>query len=512
MIFLLASRFLGVIREALIAAIFGQGVVTDLYQYGFAITDVLYFLIAGGALSASFIPIFTELLKTDRESEAWELFSAVTTLMTVATLILISVAWVLTPAFVHWYCPLAKDPALIVTMSRIVLPAQFAFLIGGLLFGSLYARGVFSVPGLGPNIYNLGLIFGAAVLSQFIQPGILGVCWGAVIGAFVGNLIIPGFVMARQGAQFRISFDTKSEHVRKVFKLMLPVILGLSLPAVYMFILRYATGIYNIDGLTTAASNANTIMQAPLGIFGQGMAIAAFPALSQFFALGQMDKYRAQLVGTLRTVLYLCLPVSIYLIAAAPQVIQALYEHRKFTHADTLRTAPILAAFSFGIFAWCLHPVLMRGFFSIQQTKRPIIITTLTVFLFCGLCQVVAMLNLPFIYMPLAGSVSALVMVIALFVSLQRQIGAIDIKGIISTGLRSLVACLVPAGVVFSLYQLLSPYQILNNPIVDKLGVFFTFCLFGWIYYAITRKFGMTESEYVTRAMSRFDRRGQTPS
>ncbi|MCC7229906.1 MAG: hypothetical protein IT203_05895, partial [Fimbriimonadaceae bacterium] len=299
MLSLLLSRVLGLVRDAIIAGKFGSNGFTDSYRLAFSIPDLLFFLIAGGALSSAFSPVFSEYLHTEREEEAWHIFSVVTTLMSLLVIVFIIFAWIFATPLSHAIAPgkSAEWIPYIVQMSRIVLPAQFAFFIGGLMFGTLYAHQRFAVPGLGPNIYNIGIIFGAVVISAFVTPGVVGMSWGALVGAFVGNLLIPYLAMRQIGVRYKFSLDIKHSGVRKVFKLMLPVVLGLSLPGVYALIMQ-AFGSYYPDGVNTYLEYANKLMQAPLGIFGQSLAIAVFPALSQFFAQKQMDAYRNQLTST----------------------------------------------------------------------------------------------------------------------------------------------------------------------------------------------------------------------
>ncbi len=264
---------------------FGLNGTTDAYRLAFAVPDAIFFLVAGGALSSAFIPVFSSFLHTDKEDEAWELFNVVVTVMSIAVIVLVGVAWIFAPTLISHYAA-GKDPSLfplIVRMTRIILPAQFAFFIGGLMIGTLYARQRFVMPGLAPNIYNIGIILGAFVFSMFVTPGIVGMSWGALFGAFAGSLLLPLWAVYRLGGRYRPSLNVRAPGVKKVFALMLPVVLGLSLPAVYGLIMQSLASKYP-EGINTAVDLANRLMQAPLGVFGQSLALAAFPALSQFFA------------------------------------------------------------------------------------------------------------------------------------------------------------------------------------------------------------------------------------
>jgi putative peptidoglycan lipid II flippase len=505
---LFLSRILGLVRDMVMSGQFGAGAAADAYRLSFQVPDLLFFLVAGGALSSAFIPVFSEYWHTDRRSEAWHVFSAVVTVMSTAVLAACALAWI-------WAGPLAqalapgKSPAeieVIAYLSRIVLPAQFAFLIGGLMFGTLYARQVFAVPGLGPNVYNLGIIFGALVISQFVFPPISGMSWGATLGAIVGNLLIPLWALQRMGWEFRPSFDVRHPGVAKVFRLMLPVVLGLSLPGVYGLIMQYFGSFYQ-TGVNAALSYANLLMQAPLGVFGQSLALAAFPALAQFFAQSKEAMFKDQLERTLRTTLYLSLPVTALFLAAAPTVVAAIYRHGAFTQADTDRVAWLLQLFAIGVWAWCLHPVLMRAFFARHDSVTPIVIGTVTTGVFFALCQILRSTDLSYGAMPLAGSLSAIVLVGLLMVVLARRLGGLDFAALGTTFAKASLASAAFGAVSYGLLQL----PLAQNGGVNKLasvGLLLAMCLPGaWLYYGLTRWMRMPETDALDRAFGRINRK-----
>ena len=501
---LLLSRVLGLVRESIISGKFGADGLTSAYFQSFKIPDLLFFLIAGGALSSAFIPVFSEYLHTQREREAWHIFSVVTTFMSILVVAFIVAAWIFAVPLSQIIFP-GTQPEMIqyvAQMSRIVLPAQFAFFIGGIMFGTLYANHRFSVPGLGPNIYNIGIIFGALVVSAFVTPSVSGMSWGALAGAFIGNILIPLIALRSIGVQFKPSLDLKHPGVKKVFKLMLPVVLGLSLPGVYSMIMD-SFGSYYHEAVISYLDYANKLMQAPLGIFGQSLAIAVFPALTQFYAQGRMDMYRDQLSKTMRTVLYLTVPISVVMFVMAPQVVGIMLEHGKFDAEDAAATARCLQLFAIGIPAWCLHPVLMRGFFAIQSTVTPIVLGTMTTGLFIALIYCLRVLNIGFYALPLAGSISAICLVIALVIAVAPKIGGLDLKGFGVTAGKALIGAtglgLLGAGVAYTqLGQSIAGHKL--NTILVGGGVFL---IGAWIYYFITKALGMPESQYLARAMQR---------
>lgn len=498
------SRFLGLIRDAIIAGKFGSNEFTDAYRLAFSVPDLLFFLIAGGALSSAFIPVFSEYLHTDREEEAWKVFSVVATLMSVVTLVFVVVAMIFSTQLAHIVAPGKPDSVipLIAYMSRIVLPAQFAFFVGGLMFGTLYAKQIFAVPGLGPNVYNLGIIFGAVALSGLFTPGVVGMSWGALGGAIVGNLIIPGWAMMKIGAKYKFSLDYRHPGVKKVFKLMLPVVLGLSLPGVYALVMQ-AFGSYYHAGVNTVLEFSNKLMQAPLGIFGQSLAIGIFPTLTQFFAEKRMDAFRGQLAATMRTVMFMTIPISTLMAVMAIPISAAMYRHGQFTMDATVQVGECLQLFALGIPAWCLHPILMRGFFAIQDSKTPIILGTVTTVVFVGCVFTLRYTPLSYRALPLASSISAIFLVILLSLALRRRVGPLGSRGIVRTAAKSLLAS-VPVAVVGALVAH-TPLErlIVGSKLAQLGGVGLVFIIAGWAFYLCARALKMPEAETITRGLNR---------
>jgi putative peptidoglycan lipid II flippase len=510
MLSLFLSRVLGIVRDQAMLWTFGMTIYTDAYRWAFQIPDLMFFLIAGGALSSAFIPVFSEYLHTGREEDAWKVFSVVVTVMSLVVLAFILLAAAFAPELTRLVVPFDRADQvrpLIAHMSRILLPTQFAFFIGGIMFGTLYARQRFAVPGLGPNIYNLGIILGAVVLSQFFSPGVIGMAWGALLGACVGNLLIPMLAMRGIGVRFKPSLDTSHPGVRKVFRLMLPVVLGLSLPGVYGLIMQALSSAFQA-GTATALDVANRLMQAPLGIFGQSLAIAVFPALSQFFAQNRMADYSRQLSSTLRTVVYITVPISTLMLILAPDVVTVLYQYgTRFQEAEAARVADALRMFALGITAWCLHPVLMRGFFAIQTTTTPIVLGTVTTLIFGSLAWAFIQTPLGYLGLPLASSLSAMILAAMLLASISRKVEDLDVGGLATTIAKAVVAALPMAAVLIVAVWIVPAGEGIGRNVMSlvRLG---GFGLIGaWAYYFASLALGMDETKFINRALGKLRRR-----
>lgn len=504
---LLLSRVLGIVRDMIMAWRFGQNAETDAYRLAFQIPDLLFYLVAGGALSSAFIPVFSEYLHTNREKEAWKLFSVVTTAMSLLILALIAICWVFALPLAGLVAPgkPVDDLPLIAAMSRILLPAQFAFFIGGLMFGTLYARQVFSVPGLGPNIYNLGIIFGALVISNFVVPGVMGMSWGALIGAVLGNLIVPMWAMVRMGSHFRPSLELSHPGVKKVFKLMIPVVAGLSLPAVYALVLQYFATFYGQAGINSAIDYANRLMQAPLGVFGQSLALAAFPALAQFYAQKRMDAFGSQLQKTLSTVVYLSVPVAALFLFFAEPIVDAVFQHGRFTDENSKAVAACLQYFAIGVAPWCMQPVLMRAYFAVQNTLTPILMGTVTTIVFIVMAAVLTSLRVGYTMLPLAGSVASIMLVVMLLAGIGRLSPQMVRSELVKESLLALIAALVVTAIPFVIWKVWMPNIPAGFGAVAAFGALFFFV--AWGYYAVTKAMKLPQTAYVDRAMAKLNRK-----
>ena len=377
MVTVLLSRILGVLRDAIISHYFGRGPQTDAYNAAFTVPDLLFYLLQSGALSSTIVPILTEYRSQGKDKSADKTVSIVASTIFVFIGLLICIMWInaraltvmLNPGFVADEATLHRI-ALAVPLTRVLLPAQMFFFLGGLMMGVLYSRKQFLIPALGPVIYNSGIIFGGVVLHRWL--GIHGLVWGAIGGAFLGNFLLPFIAVNRLGVKLRPSLDVTHPAAMKVWRMLLPIGLGVALPNIDQMVNK-AFASYLGPGDTTAIMNAYRLMLLPIGIFAQAMALAIFPTLSGQAAEKNIPAMRRTMNQSLRNILFLTVPASGLMFLLAAPIITFLYESGQFTHADTLATAPALMALSLGIFAWSCQSLLTRGFYALQNSKVPVI-------------------------------------------------------------------------------------------------------------------------------------------
>ena len=438
----LLSRLLGLVRDQVIAGQLGVGVQTDAYTAAFKVPDLLMYLVAGGALSSTFIPVFKEYLHLKKHRAAWQTFSVVATVTVVLATVFVILAEIYTPWFVHilnaGYD--AQRIRLTVPLTRIVLPAQIFFLLGGLLMGTLNARGQFLIPALSSSIYNLGIIFGAVVLYPFV--GLSGLMWGALGGAFIGNFALQIVPVARLGMRYRPSLAILHPGAVKVWRLMLPILLGVSLPNVDQIINGYFASELS-KGSQSAMQFAIRLMLIPIGIFAQGMGIAILPTMSSLAAGGQRKEFRATTNQALRIILFLTVPSSALLYLLAVPTVTLLFQHKNFTPEATLLTALPLRFYALGIFAWSAQAILTRAFYAMQDSRTPVVSGTVMTAVFIGMnWLVVHTLHWGVAGLALATSIAATLHMAVMYILLRRRTkGLLDGRLLISV-VKTLAATL----------------------------------------------------------------------
>jgi len=415
----LASRLLGFFREWTVAHQVGSNAITDSYYAAFTLPDFLNYLVAAGSLSLTFIPVFAQYVAEDREEEGWRVFSTVICVMGLALVALVALAEILTPQLATLIAPGfgPAEKARLIFLTRLMLPAQICFYLGGILSAVQYAKAQFVVPSLAPLIYNLGVILGGVFLSPKI--GIMGFAVGVLAGAATGNFLLQVYGSRRAGARFRPNFDIRHPGFRLFLKLAIPIMLALSLSFADDWIVRWF-GSYLQPASITWLSYSKTLMRVPLGVVGQAVGVASFPVLAQLYSQKKFEEFNNTLNATLKGLTLLLVPVSALTIAQSSPLVYLVFSHTRLRGPDFEATASTLALFSVGMFAWGAQNILARGFYATQDTLTPAVVGTALTFL-----------NLPVYWLlvrraqhlglAMASSLGIIVYTIVLFALLNRS-------------------------------------------------------------------------------------------
>ncbi|GCE10666.1 lipid II flippase MurJ [Tengunoibacter tsumagoiensis] len=389
----IASRVLGLLRTAMFTGILGSGKFSDAYIQASLIPDTVFAIVAGGALSSAFIPVFTRYMTGEQDEDgAWHIANTALTVTTTIMIILAAIAMIFAPAIIGPLNP-DKDPATVALMASLmrIMFLQSIILGAGVIVNAvLNAQQEFTLPAIGIILYNIGPVVGllpGLILNISGHPNPTFAVYCASMGIVLAAALqvgvqIPG--LAKVGMHFKPSFDWKHPAVIQIGRQMLPRILNAAMLSSSIFVDRYLIGLLGValigtkihsDGLNTDYYQAFQLVLLPVGIFGQAMTTAAFPTLAEYVSRKKMDRVRDLILETLRSILYLSIPSSIGLIILGLPVIQALLQHGAFSLEAANATSIPLAFFAIGLAGMAAVEVLTRSFYAMSDTKTPVAIS-----------------------------------------------------------------------------------------------------------------------------------------
>ncbi|MGB7600826.1 MAG: murein biosynthesis integral membrane protein MurJ [Candidatus Sulfotelmatobacter sp.] len=369
------SRVIGYVREAYIAYAFGAGAQTDAYVAAFTLPDWLNYIVAGGAASITFISIYTRFLAENRDADAKKTFSVVITVMTTVMIIGTAVTEIFTPQFVRWmfrgFSPAQVD--LTVHLTRILLPAQIFFYVGGVVSAVLLSHRLFLFPAFGPLLYNVFIIFGGVITGRHL--GIASLAYGALLGSVVGPFLASVVGAARIGTGYKPSFDIMNPAFREWVKLSVPLMLGVSLVTADDWILRHyaASGIGDIARL----NYAKRLFAVPIAVLGQATGQASLPFFARLFNEKRLKEFATTVNDSVYRVAAASFLATGWMMAAAFPLIDLVYRRGRFTLSDTQTTAVYFFWFSLSLALWSAQGLYARAFYAAGDTLTPMVAVTL---------------------------------------------------------------------------------------------------------------------------------------
>jgi putative peptidoglycan lipid II flippase len=373
----IASRFLGFLREWTVAHQVGANAYTSAYYAAFTLPDFVNYLLAGASLSVIFIPVFTKYLAEGKEDEGWYVFSTVITFVTLLLIVVVGVGEVLAPQIVEITAPgfAPTEKARVVFLTRLMLPAQICFVLGSVMAAVQYAKQQFLIPSLAVVVYNTFIVIGGWTLARRI--GMTGFALGVVAGAILGNLLLQIYGARRAQARFSPNLNLRHPGFKLFLKLAVPVMLALSLTFTDTWIIRWF-GSYLEAASITWLQYGKLLMQVPLTALGQAVGVVSFPILARLYAEGRHEEFDRLLSGVMKALLFLIVPVSALVIAQSEPIVYLVFSHTRLKGPDVAATAAALAMFSLGMFAWAGQYLLSRGFYAIHNSWTPALVGTAT--------------------------------------------------------------------------------------------------------------------------------------
>ncbi len=369
----LLSRGIGFVREGLLAYQVGASGTADAYYAAFQLPDLLNYFLAGGALSTAFLPLYAKLRAGDEAGAERLLATVLGTLGLLAVCATVAL-WFAADALVALQFPDfdADKQALTAQLTRIVLPAQIFFVVGGVLQASLLARGRFAAAALAPLVYNGCIVLGGVLLAPSL--GVAGFSWGALAGAVLGPFAIP-WLDARRRVRIGVRVAPRDPDFVRYAVLAAPLMFGLTLLTVDEWYDRWFGGLLG-DGAIASLVFARRLMGASVAVVGQAIGQAAMPALANLWAAGRLAELDRVLGLTLRAALALGILAGAATVALAGPLVELVYHRGAFNPEDAARVTGLLMIFSAAVPAWVAQQIAVRGFYARGQTWRPMLLGT----------------------------------------------------------------------------------------------------------------------------------------
>ena len=370
----LASRILGFLRDLVVAQAFGAGPATDAFFVAFRLPNLLRRLVAEGALSSAFIPVFTEYLTTRSRAELIRMFRAVAGAM-IVVLAVLTIAGVLgAPLLVRVMAPgFFADPAtgtLTVRLTRLMFPYLLFVGLGALAMGMLNAHRHFVTPALAPVMLNLaiiGAVFG--VVPHLAEP-VFGLAVGVLVGG-LGQLAIQLPALARRGLLVVPALDRHHPAVARIVRLMTPVALGQSATQLNILVDTVIAS-FLVGGSVSYLYYADRLVEFPLGVFGIAIATAVLPTLSEQAASRNPAALRATLSFAQRLAAFICLPAAVGLLLLREPLVRVLYQRGEFGPLETAQTAWALGFYALGLVGFASVKIGAQAFYALGDTRTPV--------------------------------------------------------------------------------------------------------------------------------------------
>jgi putative peptidoglycan lipid II flippase len=482
----LLSRLLGLVRDHLLARTFGassgEGIFNlDAYYAAFRIPDLLYNLLIFGAISAAFIPIFTQYKKSRELNKAWEFASNMMHLMLIFILVVAGVAYLFAPQLANLVAAGFDGETfdLTVRLMRIMLLSPIIFSFSAIFISIQDSFKVFFWRSLAPIFYNLGIIFGILYFAQDL--GVVGVTWGVIIGALL-QLVVQLPALKTVGYKHIWLLDSKRSDVRKAFRLIVPRVIGLSLTQITL-IVNTLIASFLVTGSITIFYFADNLQAVPLGIIGISFAITSFATLSELAMEKTPSAFVSEISRVTHKVLFLIIPATLGMLFLRAKIIDVILVAGKFTAADATILQAVLGFLLVSLFAQSLIPLFSRGFYAYHNTKTPVMTAVLGSLVSIGGSYLLAIrLGMGVVGIGIAFSVGSILNFVLLYILMCGKC-----KEGIFDWLNVLKMILAGAFMYGALY-LVGDYVSYGGRLIDRMGILALLTLVGMISYFVAAR------------------------
>jgi putative peptidoglycan lipid II flippase len=470
----MTSRVLGLVRDQVLSYYFGASDAMDAYRVGFRFPNLFRDLFAEGAMSAAFVPTFTRHLAESGKASAWRLASLVITTLVVITGTIVLLGIALADPLVHAlagkYAAVPGKLELTITLTRIMFPTLTLIALAAALMGMLNSLRHFFIPALSPAMFNVVTILVAVLIVPFslpadataargtpgeiaaLGPAITIVAISTVLGG-VAQLALQLPTLAREGFRFRPLFDWSDPGLRRVLLLMGPGTIGLAATQLNLVVnMALAT---RESGAQTWLDLAFRLMYLPIGLFGVSIATAVLPTVSSHVVARDTRGSRNTVSDGLALMMALNIPATVGLVVLAVPIVRVIFEHGRFTSADTLATAAALRFYALGLVGYSVVRIASPTFYALGRNRIPVIVSVITVIVNAALNYMLVQV-LGFRGLALGTSIAALFNATVLFVLLHKSLDGLNEGALFRSLIRIVAASAVMGAVVLLVDQWLS--------------------------------------------------------
>jgi putative peptidoglycan lipid II flippase len=505
----LVSRILGWVRLVVLGTTFGVAGELDTFFAAFRIPDLIFQLVAAGALSSALIPIVAGLLATDEESRAWRVASTVANLMLAILLVLALVVLVAAPAIIPLVTPgfTAAQQAQTVDLTRIMLASPILLALGSLATSLLNAKGRFAASAVAPIVYNLAIIGGALFLAPTM--GVTGLAVGVVAGSAC-HVAIQLLPLRAIGFRWTPRVDLEDSSARQALLLMVPRAIGLGASQLTFLVATSLASRIGV-GAVSAFSIAFSVFQIPIGVIGIPIGVVMLPSMSRDLARGDIASYVSLVTRAVRLIVWVMLPLAGLTIVLRTEIVTLLFGYGRFDAHGVELTAAALLFLGLALASESLIAILARAFYASRDTLTPVMAAVLAVALNVSLA-IVLVERLELAGIGLAIAVGSWVEVGYLLLVLGRRVGGFDTAEVVRSGAVALAGAILASGVAGLTIVLLEravgaspPRPVLFVELALATG------LAGLAYLGLSRALRIPELGTIVRLMSDALRRPASP-
>ena len=453
----LTSRVLGLVRDQVLAFLFGAGNAMDAFNVAYRIPNLMRDLFAEGAMSAAFVPTFTRRLTLQGKPAAWHVGNQLINALLVVTgaLVMLGIVFAepLTRLLAGSYADVPGKLELTVSLTRIMLPFLTLVALAAAAMGMLNSLNRFFTPALAPAMFNVGMI-GCAVLLVPIMPRfgldpIVGIAIGALVGG-AGQVALQLPALYREGYRYRPSLKPSDPGLREILRLIGPgTLAGAAVQINLLVNMVLATG--EGTGAVSWLSYAFRVMYLPIGIFGVSIATATLPTVSRHAAQEEIGGIRRTVSSALRMMLILNVPALVGLIVLATPIVGLIFERGSFLPSDTSSTAAALMFYVPGLLGYSAVRIAVPCFYALQNSVTPTLVSIFSVGLNIVL-NLILVRQMGFRGLALGTSIAALVNAGVLLVLLRKRLGGLDTTRVLGTFVKITVAASVMGVAVWGMY------------------------------------------------------------